>query len=72
MLFFILYELLVFSQSGDILIPDDDDHARIQKLLSEGVQLRYHFFFSLMREEGSKHHSYLAIIGQPARVMPFK
>ena len=38
MLFVILYELLVFSQSGDILIPDDD-HARIQKLLSEGVQL---------------------------------
>ena len=39
--------------------------AWIQKVLSEGAQLRH--LFKLMREGGSKYHYKQAIIGSPAK-----
>ena len=42
-------------------------HARIQKVLSEGVQLWQVFFLVWWGEEGSKYHSKRTIISPPAK-----
>ena len=54
-------------RSGILSTVYEDNHARIQKVFSEGVQLRQRFFLFFWVMSGSKYYLFRAIIGPPAK-----
>ena len=57
----------LFENLSPLTQMESQNHARIQKVLSEGVQLWQRFFvcFFLWGQEGSKYHYKRSIIGPP-------